>query len=449
MNNGSGSGWRAAAAGLLALGVFSARAQHEMPEFIELPAAETAAAETAAVETAVMEPVAVEAVTEPVVVEALEQPAPAVGPERAEPERKLPEIQQPAASAGAVDLAAYEEVLNENLALRRKIEESSRTEEAIRRENEKLAGELRLMERKMQELSAAIDDLNKQKQAAPPQDTERLANLEAQVAAAEAEKAKLNQELTDLRRRAEQRATPAAAAALPPPPERTVRPDSDLFKKLEQENLLLKQRLDEVEAERQKAVRETERAAEIKARQKELEKQLAEARKGQEQERRRVQKLLEKIPDIEKELTSLESQATSKDSALATREKDLETLRLELERRENRLIKAERMTALLEKTREDLRQVSEKEKRDLHYNMAAVYAKEGRYREAEQEYLQALRVDPADADTHYNLAILYDDELQDKRRAAMHYRRYLKLRPNAPDVDAVKNWLMELEMSGR
>ena len=66
--------------------------------------------------------------------------------------------------------------------------------------------------------------------------------------------------------------------------------------------------------------------------------------------------------------------------------------------------------------------------------------------EAEQEYLKALRIDPTDAFCHYNLGILYDDELGSKRRAAMHYRRYLLLAPYSPDVDHGQEWLNRLEM---
>jgi hypothetical protein len=51
-----------------------------------------------------------------------------------------------------------------------------------------------------------------------------------------------------------------------------------------------------------------------------------------------------------------------------------------------------------------------------------------------------------DADSHYNLGILYDEQFHDQRRAAVHYRRYLKLRPTAPDVDIVRNWLRDIDL---
>ncbi|MFC1453319.1 tetratricopeptide repeat protein, partial [Verrucomicrobiota bacterium] len=119
---------------------------------------------------------------------------------------------------------------------------------------------------------------------------------------------------------------------------------------------------------------------------------------------------------------------------------------LELQRREHRLIQAERMASVIERTREEVSAVRKREQRDIHYNMAVVYTKEGKIREAEQEYLRSLLVDPTDPDVHYNLAILYEDELSDPRKAAMHYRRYLKLKPHGADAARVKEWLMAIEV---
>ena len=91
-------------------------------------------------------------------------------------------------------------------------------------------------------------------------------------------------------------------------------------------------------------------------------------------------------------------------------------------------------------------QVNNSEKRDMHYNMAVVYAKEHRFKDAEIEYLKALRLDPTDAAVHYNLGILYDDELDEKLKASVHYRKYLRLAPHAPDVNDVRGWLLAIDM---
>jgi tetratricopeptide (TPR) repeat protein len=88
----------------------------------------------------------------------------------------------------------------------------------------------------------------------------------------------------------------------------------------------------------------------------------------------------------------------------------------------------------------------DREKLNMHYNMASVYAREGKFTEAENEYLQALRIDPTDADVHYNLGILYDDEMKQSEKAMVHYRRYLQLNPHGLDADRVRTWLRKLEM---
>ena len=156
--------------------------------------------------------------------------------------------------------------------------------------------------------------------------------------------------------------------------------------------------------------------------------------------------LAERIPDMENQLTALQKKISEKDAALKEKEQNLETLAHEVEQRENRIRKAERMVSLMDQAQKDVNEVSDSEKRDMHYNMAAVYAQVGRVKDAEREYLHALRIDPTDADVHYNLGILYDESFHDKQKAAMHYRRYLKLRPSGSDVDAVKNWLLTLDM---
>ena len=76
----------------------------------------------------------------------------------------------------------------------------------------------------------------------------------------------------------------------------------------------------------------------------------------------------------------------------------------------------------------------------MQFNMAVVYAKEGRSKDAEREYLHALRMDPEDTDVHYNLGILYEESLNDPKRASMHYRIYLRFKPSGAESAMVSNW---------
>ena len=79
-----------------------------------------------------------------------------------------------------------------------------------------------------------------------------------------------------------------------------------------------------------------------------------------------------------------------------------------------------------------------------HYNMGCVYKASRQYARAENEFLKALAIDPNDAAAHYNLGILYDDDLEQKDKARHHYQRFLELAPNDGDVATVQEWLAAL-----
>ncbi len=80
-----------------------------------------------------------------------------------------------------------------------------------------------------------------------------------------------------------------------------------------------------------------------------------------------------------------------------------------------------------------------------HYNMGCVYKASRQYQRAESEFLKALAIDPNDASTHYNLGILYDDDLEQKDKARHHYQRFLALSPDDRDVASVQEWLAALD----
>jgi len=232
---------------------------------------------------------------------------------------------------------------------------------------------------------------------------------------------------------------------------------SDLFQEMEQINVTLREKIVQIETERQrlaKAVKKMEKrddryddeiGHEKNMRQK-TESELADARAREIEYQELIERLMAQVPELEKQISELSEKSSSTSSLLSQREEDLRAMKAELEKREHRLIKAERVAEVLENARNEVLHESDREKLDMHYNMAAVYAREGKFKEAEQQYLHALRLNPTDADVHYNLGILYDDELKSPEKAVVHYRRYLKLSPHGPDADQVRNWLMRLEM---
>lgn len=333
---------------------------------------------------------------------------------------------------------AYQKLLKENLELRRKMAEALKDEELARKENERLAGEISDMEKNLAESVSMIQGLKTSRDTALT--AEQVSELQVRLAGAEKARDEMAAELDRLRRMRDSSAVAASGKA-------GVAEGSDLFKEKEKENDLLKKRLIEIETERRKLAEDAEtarKAAEKAAAERDelSEKALAAARQGAE-----YKKIVDKLPQIEDQVNTLKSDVQTKDEKLSVREQQLAALTVELERREHRLAKAQKMTELLERARTEVQQADNREKLNMHYNMAVIYAKEGRLRDAEDEYLKALRIDPSDADIHYNLGILYDQDLKRADKAVIHYKRYLTLRPNAADADQVKSWILDLEIN--
>ena len=90
-----------------------------------------------------------------------------------------------------------------------------------------------------------------------------------------------------------------------------------------------------------------------------------------------------------------------------------------------------------------------KQRLDMHFNLAVTYDKTKMYKAEEREYMECLRIDPADANVHYNLGILYDDKLNDNAKAIKHYQKYLQLRPTGEDTEQVRQWIMYAEQQQR
>jgi outer membrane protein assembly factor BamD (BamD/ComL family) len=69
------------------------------------------------------------------------------------------------------------------------------------------------------------------------------------------------------------------------------------------------------------------------------------------------------------------------------------------------------------------------------------YYKQRKFEDAQNQYLEALRLEPAFTDVHYNLGIIYYYHLRDYERSIYHLTMYKRLEPNASDMDQVKSHL--------
>lgn len=75
--------------------------------------------------------------------------------------------------------------------------------------------------------------------------------------------------------------------------------------------------------------------------------------------------------------------------------------------------------------------------------LGLINVEDGAYKTAEQHYVRALELNPTQANTYYNLALLNDIYYQNKAKAIQYYERYLVLISRAdPDTEA---WVTELK----
>ncbi len=87
-----------------------------------------------------------------------------------------------------------------------------------------------------------------------------------------------------------------------------------------------------------------------------------------------------------------------------------------------------------------------KELVDLYYNLGVALAQKKDYAAAITELENALALNPADAEVHYNMAVIYDQQLKDMGSALEHYREYLKLNPGAQDAKKIRYLIFVKEL---
>lgn len=84
-----------------------------------------------------------------------------------------------------------------------------------------------------------------------------------------------------------------------------------------------------------------------------------------------------------------------------------------------------------------------------HYNMGNIFFQRGEYQRAVVEYYQAVDLSPYDADIHFNLAFISSEYLKDQETALKHYQWYLYLKPEAEDIDLVKEKMAAAKLAIR
>jgi tetratricopeptide (TPR) repeat protein len=347
-------------------------------------------------------------------------------------------------SRGVGMVEAYQDLLRENLDLRnraRMLEEQGVT---ARRDRERLEAGIRELENKLVEAAAALQKARDAQTAAGDS-----AALEARVKAAEADRNRLTVEL------AAARAELAAAASPTPPQGLPVTPGSDIFRKVEAERAALQQRVKTIEAERDSAVREAEALrTRLAALQAELD-QLRADNRTQGTEREAMKKLVPHVRRLQERQQELEKQveicSAERDAALE-RSEQLDERVKDLSRLANRLLAKTRGAPLdgLDGASGDPSVPSADtgagRPRDAYHSLfraGATLTDRSQARLAIKAYQRALKLRPDAAEAHYNLGVLYEQEMNNPRKAIYHYGEYLRLAPDAPDADQVRAWLMD------
>lgn len=81
----------------------------------------------------------------------------------------------------------------------------------------------------------------------------------------------------------------------------------------------------------------------------------------------------------------------------------------------------------------------------LHYNLAIAYLQTKQYPLAAEAFKKAVQLNSKDKESYYNLGVLYENHLGNKKQALFYYGRYLKLSPLAEDAQKVKGWVRQIK----
>lgn len=82
---------------------------------------------------------------------------------------------------------------------------------------------------------------------------------------------------------------------------------------------------------------------------------------------------------------------------------------------------------------------------NLYYNLALEYLKTKRFREAAQAFKRAIQLNPRDKDAYFNLAVLYESYLNDKKQALGYYSQYLKYASPNDNTAEAREWVRQIK----
>ncbi len=84
-----------------------------------------------------------------------------------------------------------------------------------------------------------------------------------------------------------------------------------------------------------------------------------------------------------------------------------------------------------------------------YYNVGNMLYRSGDYKRALAQYKKAIELNPNDAWSHYNTALIYDYHLNDRARSLVHYKKYLNLRPVSEEAERIRERILDIELKKR
>jgi len=95
-----------------------------------------------------------------------------------------------------------------------------------------------------------------------------------------------------------------------------------------------------------------------------------------------------------------------------------------------------------------LRKMVEKAPSDCvaYNNLGVVLYRQKKYSEAQNAFEQAIKANPSHCDSYLNLALLLENEMGDLANATKYYKKYLSLRPDAPNAAQIKDRIVQNEL---
>jgi len=83
-------------------------------------------------------------------------------------------------------------------------------------------------------------------------------------------------------------------------------------------------------------------------------------------------------------------------------------------------------------------------KADIYYNKAVEFIKNKQYQPAEEILEEVVKLNSRDKDAYYNLGVLNEAYLSNKKKALLYYQKFIELAPDSQDAKEVRGWIEEI-----